>query len=65
MPTTIAAVSADANTRGQRGNVLATMKNPDLIAVAGFAAIGLLVTIGLMVFLPLSEDLAAHFSLVS
>jgi hypothetical protein len=65
MPTTIAAVSADASTRAQRGNVLATMKNLDLIAVSGFVAIGLLVTIGLTVFLPLSEDLAAHFSLVS
>ena len=58
MPTTIAVVPHDANAP-VLGNVLATMKNPDLLAVAGFAAIGLLVTIGLAVFLPLSEEVAA------
>ena len=63
MPTTIAVVSRDTNARAL-GNVLAILKGPDLLAVAGFAAIGLLATIGLAVFLPLSEDVAALASFI-
>ncbi|MGD0023693.1 MAG: hypothetical protein ABSC37_03550 [Xanthobacteraceae bacterium] len=63
MPRTIAIVSLDANPQAL-DNVLAIIKNPDLLAVAGFAAIGLLVTIGLTVFLPLSDDVAALASLL-
>lgn len=58
MSTTIAAVSADENIGGLRGNVLATLKNRDFIVVAGFPAIGGLLRIGL-------TDRAVLFSLVS
>lgn len=64
MPTTIAVVSLDANAEAL-GNVLALAKNRDLVAVVTFAAIGLLLTIGLTVFLPISEEVAALASLIS
>ena len=53
MPTTVAFESADANAQH------AFLNDPDFIAVIGFSAIGLLVAIGFVFFLPLPEDFAA------
>jgi len=65
MPTNIAVVSRDANARDLRGDILAVMKNPDFIAVAAFAAIGLLLTVGLAVYFPISPDVAALASSIT
>jgi len=62
MPTTIAAVSPDANAVRPQGKILAIMNDPDLIAITIFAVLGLLVAIGLTVFLPLPDALLIQTS---
>jgi hypothetical protein len=59
MPPTITAVSPDTNSWGLFDNFLASVKNPDLIAVTAFCAVGLLMTIGLAVLAPVSDGWVA------
>jgi hypothetical protein len=47
---------------GYEAKALAIMNDHDLIAVIGFAAIGLLLAISFAIFLPLSDDLAANLA---
>lgn len=58
MSTTSAVVSPNANAVRPRGTIPAIMNDPDLIAIISFTALGLLVAIGLAVYLPLPDDLA-------
>ena len=55
MPTTIA-VSPNARAWRAGDRIFAILSDPDFIAVAGFAAIGLLVTIALAFSVPLPSD---------
>jgi hypothetical protein len=57
MPTYIVVANPDASAPKPASSGLAVMKNPDLVAVVGIAAIGLLVAIAFMRFVPLSNDL--------
>ena len=59
MPKTIAFVPPYANAPNIWGEILAVLRNPDLIAVTGFAAIGLLTTICVAASLFPLTDLAA------
>jgi hypothetical protein len=47
---------------GYEAKALSIMNDHDLIAVIGFAAIGLLLAISFAIFLPLSDDLAANLA---
>ncbi len=58
MPTTIDVVSTDMNTVRPQGRIFGIMNDPDLIAITIFSVLGLLVAIGLAVFLPPPDDLA-------
>ena len=58
MPTSMALVSAPANTPATREKIIAVIGNPDLIVVTGFAVIGLLLSFGIIALLPDPNDLA-------
>jgi hypothetical protein len=57
MPTTIAAMPSETTTWIVQGRVLRIIGNPDFLAVAGFTALGLLLTLGLMSALRLLGEL--------
>ena len=58
MPKTIALVQPYANAPNIWGEILAVLRNPDLVAATGFAAIGLLTTICVAASLFSLTDLA-------